>query len=114
MSAIARGGADHNGRHTGRGRVSRIPADLGKQTGSDLFHSFGQFSILSGESATFSGPDSVSNITSRVTGGDISQTDGLLRSEIPGADMWLLNPAGVMFGAEASLDIGASLSGIWI
>jgi len=86
----------------------KINADLGKQIGPNLFHSFGQFNIHSGESATFTGPASVENIISRVTGGSGSWIDGILRSGISGADMYLLNPAGVMFGPNASLDISGS------
>lgn len=86
----------------------RIGAELGKQVEGNLFHSFRDFNIRSGERATFAGPDSVKNIISRVTGGNVSQIDGLLRSEIPGADFFLLNPAGIIFGQNASLDIGGS------
>ncbi|OQX25059.1 MAG: hypothetical protein BWK80_17510, partial [Desulfobacteraceae bacterium IS3] len=85
-----------------------IKAEFGKQTGANLFHSFGQFNIHKGESATFSGPDSVQNIISRVTGGNASWIDGRLASSIPNADLYLLNPAGVMFGANASLDLSGS------
>lgn len=85
-----------------------IDANVGKQAGGNLFHSFGQFNISIGESATFTGPDSVSNIISRVTGGSGSWIDGPLRSEIPGADFFFLNPWGVMFGPNAFLDMGGS------
>ena len=85
-----------------------IRADYGQQAGANLFHSFQKFNLRSDESATFSGPDFVQNIVSRVTGGDASWIDGTLRSTIQGADMYFLNPAGVMFGANASLDIGGS------
>ncbi|MDM8525378.1 filamentous hemagglutinin N-terminal domain-containing protein [Desulfococcaceae bacterium HSG8] len=85
-----------------------ISADFGKQAGSNLFHSFGQFNISTGESAMFTGPNSVDNIIARVTGGMASRIDGPLRSEIPGANMFLLNPRGVMFGPSASLDISGS------
>jgi len=85
-----------------------ITDDLGKQVGSNLFHSFGQFNVNTGESATFSGPASVSNILSRVTGGTVSNIDGLLRSTIPAANLYLLNPAGVIFGPNASLDVQGS------
>ncbi|MCP4353634.1 MAG: CHAT domain-containing protein [Desulfobacterales bacterium] len=85
-----------------------IKAEYGKQSGANLFHSFQQFNIHFNESATFSGPDSVQNIISRVTGGDSSWIDGRLSSSIPGADLYLLNPAGVMFGPNASLDISGS------
>ncbi len=85
-----------------------IKADYGQQTGANLFHSFQQFNINTLEIATFSGPDSVRNIISRVTGGNVSLIDGTLRSAIPGANMYLLNPSGVMFGANASLDLSGS------
>ncbi len=85
-----------------------IKADYGSQAGGNLFHSFNQFNVHSGESATFSGPDSVQNIISRVTGGDASWIDGKLGSSIPNADMYFLNPAGVMFGSDVSLDLGGS------
>ncbi|MDM8524140.1 CHAT domain-containing protein [Desulfococcaceae bacterium HSG8] len=86
----------------------RMGADLGKQVGGNLFHSFADFNIRTGESATFTGPASVENIISRVTGGTTSQVNGLLRSEISGANLFLLNPAGLIFGPEASLDISGS------
>ncbi|MCP4345858.1 MAG: CHAT domain-containing protein [Desulfobacterales bacterium] len=85
-----------------------IKAEYGTQAGANLFHSFQKFNIHSNESATFSGPGSVQNIISRVTGGDISWIDGTLRSTIPGADLYLLNPAGLMFGPDALLDLGGS------
>ncbi|MDM8524061.1 filamentous hemagglutinin N-terminal domain-containing protein [Desulfococcaceae bacterium HSG8] len=85
-----------------------IKAEYGQQAGTNLFHSFHRFNIHSDETATFSGPSSVQNIISRVTGGDPSWIDGELRSDIAGADLYLLNPAGVMFGPGASLDLGGS------
>ncbi|MCB1765959.1 MAG: filamentous hemagglutinin N-terminal domain-containing protein [Candidatus Competibacteraceae bacterium] len=86
-----------------------ITADLGQQVGGNLFHSFGTFSIPTGASATFSGPASVNNIIGRVTGGQVSQIDGTLRSTIPGASLYLLNPAGVLFGKNARLDVPGSV-----
>src|SRR5262245_34013142 len=85
-----------------------IPADVGQLRGPNLFHSFGQFNVRSGESATFSGPDTVANILGRVTGGTTSTIDGLLRSQIPGASLYLINPSGVVFGPNASLDVSGS------
>ncbi len=85
-----------------------IKAGYGQQRGANLFHSFQAFSINTDESATFSGPATVRNIISRVTGGNRSWIDGELRSTIAGADLYLLNPAGMMFGANASLDISGS------
>lgn len=85
-----------------------IGDDLGTRAGDNLFHSFEQFSIATGESATFTGPGDIDNVISRVTGGDISSIDGRLASTIPGASLWLFNPAGVVFGANASLDVTGS------
>jgi filamentous hemagglutinin family protein len=85
-----------------------IPARLGQIYGHTLFHSFGMFNIRTGESATFTGPHAIDNILSRVTGGQRSLIDGTLRSEIPGANLYLLNPAGVLFGPNATLDVKGS------
>ncbi len=85
-----------------------IRAEYGQQAGTNLFHSFQKFNIHSDESATFSGPDTVQNIISRVTGGDSSWIDGNLHSTIPKANLYLLNPAGVMFGPNTSLDLSGS------
>ena len=85
-----------------------ITSDLGRQVGGNLFQSFGIFNLASGESATFSGPDSVANIIGRVTGGSGSTIDGVLRSTIPGANLYLINPSGLIFGPNASLDLGGS------
>ena len=87
-----------------------ITQDLGTIEGSNLFHSFSQFNIENGESATFSGAESVSNIFSRVTGGAPSTIDGRLRSTIPDANLFFVNPAGVMFGPNAQLDIQGSFA----
>ena len=78
------------------GKVYNI--DGGTAKGSNLFHSFGLFSVGTGDAASFNGPSGIENILSRVTGGQQSMIDGLLRSTIPGANLYLLNPAGVLFG----------------
>ena len=78
-----------------------VTADLGRQVGANLFHSFSQFGLAQGQSATFSGPAGIANILSRVTGGGGSEIDGTLRSTIPGADFYFFNPAGVAFGPNA-------------
>jgi filamentous hemagglutinin family protein len=85
----------------------QITEDLGKLAGNNLFHSFGQFNLNSGEIATFSGSPGIQNVISRVTGGQ-SFIDGLFRSTIPGANMYFLNPAGVIFGENAILDVQGS------
>ncbi len=86
-----------------------IPAEMGVTNGSNLLHSFDQFSITSGASATFTGPNIIDNIIARVTGVTPSRIDGLLRSEIIDADLFLLNPNGIMFADGAQVDIDGSL-----
>jgi len=82
-----------------------IGAELGSRAGNNLFHSFDKFNINTGESATFTGPAQIANIIGRVTGGNLSFIDGALNSTIPNADLYLLNPSGVIMGANATLDI---------
>jgi len=81
---------------------------LGRQVGGNLFHSFQTFNVGTGETATFSGPPTVVNILSRVTGGTASSIDGALNSSIPGANLYLVNPSGVIFGPKASLNVSGA------
>jgi filamentous hemagglutinin family protein len=85
-----------------------ITDDMGQQAGGNLFHSFGEFNIFMNESATFTGHESIENIISRVTGGNPSFIDGRLSTTIQNANMYFLNPAGMMFGPSATLDVGGS------
>ncbi len=85
-----------------------IPHTVGQTVGPNLFHSFGLFNINTDESATFTGHPAIDYIISRVTGGSQSFIDGLLRSEIQSANLWFINPAGVLFGEHASLNIQGS------
>jgi len=85
-----------------------ITDNLGTQVGGNLFHSFGKFNVDTNESATFTGPNSINNIIGRVTGGTQSWIDGLLRSTIDGANLFLLNPAGMFFGPNATLNVKGS------
>ena len=85
-----------------------IGANLGKQVGSNLFHSFGQFGLSTGESATFSGPATISNVIGRVTGGNPSAIDGKIQSTIAGANLYLINPRGIVFGPNATVNVSGS------
>lgn len=79
----------------------------GIRAGSNLFHSFSEFNVGSGRSVYFIDPG-VTNILTRVTGTNPSKIDGNLGVE-GNANLFLLNPNGILFGANASLDIRGSL-----
>lgn len=86
----------------------QIPHTRGQLAGGNLFHSFSTFNLAAGESATFSGPASVNNILARVTGGSQSSIRGTLNSDIQGANLFLINPAGIIFGQGAQVNVSGA------
>ncbi|MEA5513414.1 S-layer family protein [Nodularia sp. UHCC 0506] len=87
----------------------------GIEKGNNLFHSFSNFSVPTSGSATFdvTNTPNITTIFNRVTGGNISQIDGLIKT-LGGnnpVSLFLMNPNGIMFGANAKLDIGGSFVG---
>ena len=82
----------------------------GTTANTNLFHSFSQFSLINGERADFANSLAIQNILVRVTGGNISSIDGII-STIGNANLFLINPNGIVFGQNARLQIGGSFLG---
>ncbi|MCC5614773.1 filamentous hemagglutinin N-terminal domain-containing protein [Nostoc sp. CHAB 5836] len=90
--------------------INGVPSDLidgGARRGANLFHSFREFNIDQGRGVYFTNPDGINNILSRVTGGNPSNILGRL-GVLGNANLFLINPNGIIFGQNAQLNIGGS------
>ncbi|MEG4319297.1 MULTISPECIES: S-layer family protein [unclassified Microcoleus] len=93
--------------------INNLPSDIitgGATRGSSLFHSFQEFNVGEGRGAYFTNPSGIANIFTRVTGGNPSNILGTLGVQ-GNANLFLLNPRGLVFGPNARLDLGGSFIG---
>ncbi|NEP64078.1 filamentous hemagglutinin N-terminal domain-containing protein [Moorena sp. SIO3A5] len=93
--------------------VKGLPADLiegGATRGDNLFHSFSDFNVGDLQRVYFANPAGINNILSRVTGSNISKIFGTLGVD-GAANLFLLNPNGIVFGANSQLDVAGSFVG---
>ncbi|NES00208.1 MAG: filamentous hemagglutinin N-terminal domain-containing protein, partial [Symploca sp. SIO1B1] len=79
----------------------------GTTVGNKLFHSFNQFNLSQGEIAYFNNLTTITNIITRVTGGQTSTIDGILSAN-GAANLLFINPSGITFNSNAQLNIGGS------
>ncbi len=94
--------------------VYDIQQTLGQTVGSNLFHSFSRFNLTATEAAFFRSDASIRTIISRVTGGTASSIDGLIATQSANVNLFLINPAGIVFGPNAQLDVGSSTRGSFV
>ena len=90
--------------------VRGFPADSiegGATRGNNLFHSFQEFNVRNGQRLYFANPEGIENILTRVTGNNLSNILGTLGVD-GGANLFLLNANGILFGENAQLDITGS------
>jgi filamentous hemagglutinin family protein len=81
--------------------------DGGAKRDGNLFHSFQDFNILKDQSVYFINPQGITNIITRVTGKSSSSIDGKI-GVLGDANLFILNPNGIIFRSNASLDIKGS------
>ncbi|AFY55446.1 filamentous hemagglutinin family N-terminal domain protein [Rivularia sp. PCC 7116] len=90
--------------------IKQATADLiegGAIRDTNLFHSFQEFNIGEGQRVFFQNPNGVTNILTRITGSNISQILGTLGVD-GNANLFLMNPNGIVFGTDARLDVNGS------
>ncbi|MHC5595838.1 MAG: CHAT domain-containing protein [Nostoc sp.] len=90
---------------TPNGNRLDITGGTTSRDGANLFHSFQQFGIQQGQIANFQASPALQNILGRITGGNASVINGLIQVTGGNANLFLMNPAGFIFGGNASLNV---------
>ncbi|MEL6710585.1 MAG: filamentous hemagglutinin N-terminal domain-containing protein, partial [Pseudomonadota bacterium] len=107
LSAAPGGGllADHTAGTTLNLQDQTIAITGGTVRGGNLLHSFQEFNVETGQAADFQAAPDTQHIISRVTGPNDSWIDGQIKSTTSSADLYLVNPNGIVMGKNASLDV---------
>ena len=104
---------DRSSTRTPNVNIKGLPADRidgGATRGANLFHSFQEFNVGESQRVYFANPTGIKNILTRVTGSNISNILGTLGVD-GGANLFLINPNGILFGNNARLDVAGSFVG---
>ncbi|MGB3535215.1 MAG: CHAT domain-containing protein [Microcoleaceae cyanobacterium] len=80
----------------------------GRRVGGNLFHSFRQFGVHAGQTVNFNSTETIRNILARVVSGEPSIINGIIKVTGGASNLYLINPSGIVFGADARLDVPAS------
>lgn len=78
--------------------------------GTNLFHSFSNFGLDANQTANFLSNPSIQNILSRITSGNPSYINGLIQVTGGNSNLFLMNPAGIVFGQNAQLNVPVSFT----
>jgi filamentous hemagglutinin family protein len=89
---------------------NRFDITDGTRSGANLFHSFEQFGLNSGQIANFVSNPEIQNILGRIVGGDVSVINGLIQVSQGNSNLFLMNPAGIIFGPNARLNVPAAFT----
>ncbi|MTF37881.1 CHAT domain-containing protein [Cyanobacterium aponinum] len=89
------------------GNQITIDGNTLSKDGKNLFHSFQEFGLTPQQIATFLTNPNIQNILTRVTGGNPSYIQGLIEVTGGNSNLFLMNPAGIVFGEGASLNVPA-------
>ncbi len=86
---------------------NRFDITGGQQSGdgTNLFHSFTEFGLNEGQIANFLSQPNIANILARINGGNVSYINGLIKVTGSNANLFLMNPSGIVFGANARLNL---------
>jgi filamentous hemagglutinin family protein len=95
---------------TPSGNQFNIQGGQQSSDGANLFHSFQEFGLTQGQTANFISNPNIRNILGRVVGGDASLINGLIQVTGGNSNLFLMNPAGIVFGTNASLNVPAAFT----
>ncbi|WP_350333272.1 autotransporter domain-containing protein [Coralliovum pocilloporae] len=87
------------------GSTVMVPSSLGVVNGGALFHSFSEFDVSSGQTVTFTGNPPITDVITRVTGGEQSVLNGQIVNSVPNGSLLLLNESGFLLKSDVSFNV---------